>query len=294
MIPTMLESSVSRRGMLIRCALLLLPSVGEAATQLSMASVTGRLRELETSRGVRIGLAACDTGTTRRLLYRAQERFLFCSTWKFLLVAALLAEVDSGRQDLQRQVHFGKADLVPHAPVTELHLDGGMTLAELCAAALIVSDNTASNLLLTALGGFDKFNAFVRSLGDEATILNRNEPGLNVLDGTKDTTTPLAMMGDLRSILLGNVLKASSRQKLLDWMIACTTGRQMLRAGLPATWTVGDKTGHGDNANNDIAIVTPPGRKPLLVAVYTSYPPGVAALSDLVQQIGQIVAETFA
>ncbi len=280
--------------MLIRCALLLVPSLAGAEPHVTPELASGRLRALEAASGARIGLAACDTATNRTLLHRGQERFLFCSTWKFLLVAALLAEVDSGRQDLSRVVHFGKSDLISHAPVTEHHLASGLTLDELCAAALTVSDNTASNLLLAALGGIDPFNVFVRSLGDTTTTLNRNEPGLNVPDGIKDTTSPLAMLANLRTILLGNVLQPASRRKLLDWMVACTTGLTMLRAGLPAHWVVADKTGHGDTAVNDIAMAPPPGRKPLLVTVYTSHPANIAAPPDLVRRIGRIVTEVFA
>ncbi len=268
--------------------------MGEAAPTLSPAGASARLRALEISSGVRIGLAVCDTRDNRTLFYRERDRFLFCSTWKFLVVAAVLAEVDLGKDDLERRVHFGKGDLVPHAPIAERHLNSGMTLAELCAAALTVSDNTAANLLLSAVGGIDKFNAFVRSLGDETTLLARNEPSLNVPDGSKDTTSPVAMLGDLRAILLGNALRAQSRQRLLDWMLACTTGRQMLRAGFPANWIVADKTGHGDTAVNEIAMATPPGRKPLLIAAYTSHPPGMDSPPELLAKIGRIVAEVMA
>lgn len=247
-----------------------------------------RLDALEKRTGARVGLAAVDTGNGRAIFYREAERFLMCSTWKFPLVAAVLARVDAGKDDLSRLVRFGKSDLVPYAPVTSLHLDSGMTVGALCEAAITVSDNAAANLLLTAAGSFPGFNQFIRSLRDRTTRLDRNEPMVNRPDGDKDTTTPVAMLGDMKTILLGDVLSAASRQILLDWLAASTTGATMLRAGLPPDWTVGDKTGHGDTATNDLAIATPPGRKPVLIAAFTTGG-DAAALAET----GRIVASAF-
>lgn len=288
----MLESSISRRAMLARCALMLFPSIGRGETRPGAPLV--QINALEAASHARIGLAAIDTGSGRTILHRESERFLFCSTWKFLVVAALLARVDKGEENLGRTVHFLKSDLVPYAPVTGRHLENGMTVAALCEAAITVSDNAAANLLLMAVGGFAGLNGFIRSLGDKMTALNRNEPAVNIPDGDEDTTTPQAMMGDMKTILLGNVLKPGSRKKLLDWLIANTTGGSMLRAGMPANWTVGDKTGHGDNAANDIAIVMPPGRKPILIAAYSMHHSGTTAPAPILGAIGKIVAATFA
>ncbi len=150
-----------------------------------------------------------------------------------------------------------------------------MTVAALCEAAIHYSDNTAANLLLAGIGGPQSLTQWLRSLGDETTRLDRIEPALNVADGDKDTTTPSAMLGTLKNILLGNGLSPASQQKLLGWLAASTTGNAMLRAGLPQGWAVGDKTGRWSSADknsgatNDLAIVTPPGRKPILIACYT-------------------------
>ena len=112
-----------------------------------------------------------------------------------------------------------------------------------------------------------------RSLRDETSRLDRTEPALNVPDGDKDTTTPVAMLGNLKTILLGEALKPQSRQKLRSWMEANTTGNLMLRAGLPKSWIVGDKTGRyahdAYNAAIDLAIATPPGGKPVLITAFT-------------------------
>lgn len=248
-------------------ALLLLPlraAVPEATT--------ARLAALERRVHGRLGVAALDTGTGRRLGYRAGERFPLCSTFKVLLAGAVLARADRGDSALDRRLPYGKADLLAWAPVTTARVaEGGMTVADLCAAAVESSDNTAANLLLGAIGGPPAVTAFARSLGDPATRLDRTEPTLNEArpGDPRDTTTPEALVGDLRALLLGDALTPGSRARLEAWMVACRTGRTRLRAGVPATWTVGDKTGSGARGTtNDVAILRPPDRPPILVAVY--------------------------
>jgi beta-lactamase class A len=244
---------------------------------LSLAPVNGgdapaRLAALERRHGGRLGVAVLDTGNGRRIAHRADERFLMCSTCKLPIVAAVLARVDRGAEQLGRRVVFDKSALLSHAPICERRVGApGMTVAELCHAAITVSDNTAANLLLASLGGPAAVTAYARSLGDDATRLDRDEPKLNLAspDGLLDTTTPRAMLADLQTLLLGQALSGASRRQLIAWLCASTTGLHMLRAGIPPAWRVGDKTGRGPRLEtNDIAIVWPPGRLPLLVTAY--------------------------
>jgi beta-lactamase class A len=147
-----------------------------------------------------------------------------------------------------------------------------MTLGALCAAAIEQSDNTAGNLLLDAIGGPVGLTKFVPSIGDEMTRLDRKEPELNsaIPGDERDTTTPAAMCADMQRLLLGNVLSESSRRQLEDWLRQNETGALMIRAGVPKTWAVGDKTGRcGNGATNDVAIIRPPGRAPILIAIYS-------------------------
>lgn len=288
----MFSAPISRRALLTRGLLLLAPTLVRGKGKALPPSA--RIAALEAASGARIGVAAVDTGSGRTFFHRERERFLFCSTWKFLVVSALLARVDRGQENLARRVSIHRGDLVPHSPATGPHAGGQMTLASLCAAAITVSDNAASNLLLAAIGGLPAFNHYLRSIGDSVAHLDRVEPELNAPDGDKDTTSPLAMVEDMKRILVGDALKPASRRKLLNWLDANTTGAQMLRAGLPAHWKIGDKTGHGDNASNDVAIITPPWRAPILVAVYTMYPRGVEPKATVVPEIGRIVEKAFA
>jgi beta-lactamase class A len=178
-------------------------------------------------------------------------------------------------------VAFGEADLLEHAPVARARLsEGGLLLGELCAAAITVSDNTAANLILESLGGPAGLTAYLRTLGDSVTRLDRNEPLLNeALPGDeRDTTTPAAMLSDLRVLLLEDALSAGSRARLTGWLVANTTGDRLLRAGVAKGWRVGDKTGSGERGvKNDVGILWPPDREPILVAAYLSAPEATAA-----------------
>ncbi|WP_246193303.1 class A beta-lactamase [Pseudoxanthomonas yeongjuensis] len=232
----------------------------------------GQLEALEHRYGGRLGVSILDTGSGKRIGHRADERFPMCSTFKFLAAAQVLTRVDRGEEKLERRIVFAKKDLVAYSPMTEKHAGApGMTLAELCHAAITLSDNTAGNLLLDSFGGPAGLTAFARTLGDTVTRLDRRETELNeaIPGDPRDTTTPAAMLDDMRRLLLGDALSPASRKQLADWLLANTTGAARLRAGLPGDWRVGDKTGTGANgASNDIAIVWPPDRAPLLVTAY--------------------------
>jgi beta-lactamase class A len=244
-----------------------------ASTPGSTSDFSNWIRPIEERTGARIGVAALDTASDKRLDYRSEERFPMCSTFKFLAAAAVLKRVDDGQEKLDRFVTYGAKDILEYAPVTKEHLkDGGMTLGALCAAAVEQSDNTAGNLLLDTIGGPGGLTNFVRSIGDKMTRLDRKEPELNsaIPGDERDTTTPAAMCADMQRLLLGNVLSESLGNQLEDWLRHNETGSLMIRAGIPKTWTVGDKTGRGANgATNDIAIIRPPGRAPILIAIYS-------------------------
>ena len=222
--------------------------------------------------GGRLGVAALDVASGRRLGHDEDGRYAMCSAFKLPLAAAILAEVEAGRMRRDQQIAFSRADLLGNSPVVEAHLaEGRLPVERLCAAAIEVSDNAAANLLLPHVGGPAGLTRFDRSAGDRVTRHDRNEPGLNTnLPGDpRDTSTPAAMVGLLRSLLLGNRVSAASRGRLIGWMEGCATGRDRLRAGLPAGWRVGDKTGTGNGANVDLAIAWPPGRGPILIASFT-------------------------
>ena len=226
---------------------------------------------LERRFGGRLGVAVLDTETGLRKSHRADERFAMCSTFKFLAAAFVLARVDRGEESLSRRVTYSADDLLSYAPKTRARIQSGMTVGELCEAAVTLSDNTAANLLLASFGGPVGLTRFMRANGDDVTRLHRTEPTLNEAapGDPRDTTTPAAMLEALHKFVLGDALSAASRAQLTDWLINCRTGDARLRAGAPAGWRIGDKTGTGDhNTANDIAVCWPPGRAPVIVAAY--------------------------
>jgi beta-lactamase class A len=289
---------MSRRSLIAGVASVAAFGDTRAAPPSTAESAASRIAAIEALAGGRLGVAVIDSGGGPGIDYRASERFPMCSTFKLLAAAAVLKRVDDGKERLDRFVRYGEADLLSYAPVTKAKLaDGGMPLGALCAAAIDWSDNTAANLVLDAIGGPAGFTAFARSLGDEKTRLDRNEPTLNtaIPGDERDTTTPLAMARDMQSVLLGEALSEDSRKQLEAWLIADQVGFKRLRAGLPPSWGVGDKTGSGDHGvANTIAILRPPGRAPLLAAVY--YAESAApmdALNAVHKQVGAVIAETF-
>jgi beta-lactamase class A len=240
-----------------------------------------RWRAIEAKVGGRLGIAVLDTAGGELAGQRLDERFPMCSTFKALAAALVLARVDAGQERLDRRIVVTTADLLEWAPVTSKRVGGaGMTMAELCEAAITISDNTAANLLLASAGGPPAVTAFARRLGDEVTRLDRTEPTLN--EGTpgdpRDTSTPRAMAHTLRRLLLGDALSDKGRTQLVQWMTANTTGGQRLRAGVPFDWRVADKTGTGRlGTTNDMGVLWPPRRAPLVVVAYLT---GTQAAGD--------------
>ncbi len=250
----------------------ILSTRADGASSGAIGNLEQEFARLDAQSGGRLGIAVLDTGTGQQEGYRAAERFPMCSTFKALASAAVLARVDAGHEDLGRRIHYSASDVLSYAPVTKDHAgEGGMTMGELCAASVTLSDNTAANLILASLGGPSSITAFARSLGDPVTRLDRIEGDLNEAKpgDPRDTTTPEAMASSLRVLVTGDALSRRSRDQFTTWLVGCQTGGAKLRAGVPATWRVGDKTGSGGHGTtNDIAVMWPPGRAPVIVCVY--------------------------
>jgi beta-lactamase class A len=263
-----------------------------------LALANKRLADIEAREGGRLGVFVGDTGAGATIEHRADERFPMCSTFKLLAAAAALKRVDQGAERLDRTITYGPSDLLEYAPVAKAHVaEGGMTVADLCAAAIDWSDNTAGNLVLQSIGGPAGFTQFARSLGDSVTRLDRNEPTLNEsLPGDeRDTTSPRAMAGTMQKVLVGDALSDGSRSQLQMWLIGDKVGDKRLRAGLPPSWRIGDKTGTGERGStNAVAIIWPPGRAPLIATVYyTESSAPMDARNTVHKEIGALIAETF-
>ncbi|PWU69986.1 class A beta-lactamase [Gracilibacillus dipsosauri] len=231
-----------------------------------------KFAQLENEFNVQLGVYAMDTGTNQTVEYRPEERFAYSSTFKPLAAAILLEQ--NNIEDLEKIVTYTKDDLVTYSPVTEKHVDTGMTLLEISEAAIRKSDNTAGNLLLEALGGPDKFEQALRDIGDDITQPERYETELNefIPGNNRDTSTPRAMATNLKKVTLDDFLSDDKRELLIDWMKGNATGDALIRAGAPEGWIVGDKSGAGSyGTRNDVAIVWPPNREPIVMAIMSRH-----------------------
>lgn len=285
--------SLLRRFLLSVCVTLSLIAVHLPVQANMKPTLQKQFAELEAKANGRLGISFIDTATGCEITYRGNERFPFCSTFKVLVVGAILQQSMAQPGLLLQNVLYSKADLVTYSPLTEKRLAQGMTITELCAATLQYSDNTAANLLMRQLGGLQGVNRFARSIGDASFRLDRWETALNsALPGDeRDTTTPSAMAASLKKLVLGDVLAAPQRERLIGWMKANTTGNASIRAGVPAGWIVGDKTGSGGyGTTNDIAVLWPQKGAPLVLAVYfTQHQPDADPRRDIIAEATRLL-----
>jgi beta-lactamase class A len=282
-------SMLSRRSFLIGSATL--------AAGCAHSDARAAFAELEQVLGGRIGFSALDTGSGRRIEWRAGERFALCSTFKASLAAAVLTRIDAGEFRRDDVLTFDAANLLPTSRTTAQHRDGRISVIEACEAVVTVSDNTAANALLRLVGGPPAMTAFFRSLGDRTTRLDRYELELNSnIDGDpRDTTTPDAMLRSLQTLLLGDALSGTSRSLLTSWMRNEQNGSNRIRAGLPSTWQVANKPGTGANgAVNDIGVAWPPQSAPIVLIAYTDAPGAeLAAGETAIARAGALAARHF-
>ncbi|MEZ3178190.1 class A beta-lactamase [Streptomyces pimonensis] len=275
---------------------------GSAHASAPDGGIVRRLRELERRHSARLGVHARDTATGRIVRYRADERFPMCSLFKTPAVAAVLRDLDRDGEFLARRIRYTEKEVTDsgYAPVTGTpgNLASGMTVAELCAAAVSYSDNAAGNLLLRELGGPTAVTRFCRSAGDRTTRLDRWEPELNSAEPWRvtDTTTPDAVGRTYARLTLGAALAPEDRERLTGWLLASTTGDAKLRAGLPSGWTVAEKTAGGKyGTNHDVGVVWPPGRAPLVMAVLTTKrEPDAAPDNPLIAETAALLAGALA
>jgi len=287
----------TRRSILLGAAAYPLLSACAALGGNSPAAASARqeLTTIESSLDGRLGLFAWDTADGRRLAYRADERFPLCSTFKLLLVSAIL-QMSAQQPGLMQQVlSYRRSDLVEYSPVTEQHVGAGMSVAALCTAALQYSDNTAGNLLIERLGGPAAVTVYARSIGDRQFRLDRRETDLNTATpgDPRDTSTPAAMGNSLRRLALGDALAPAQREQLCAWLRGNTTGAARIKAGIPASWTIGDKTGGGRYGTaNDIAVLWPPQRPPVIIAIYTTRrEPAATTRNELIAAAARVIVD---
>jgi len=292
-------NSLDRRTFLLTIAAIpfSFAATAVAAEGKQVDSAQVKLEILEKTSGGRLGVYAENTANGMQIGYRAGERFPLCSTFKVILVSAVLARSTQIEGLMQQHIHYEQRDLVQYSPISAKHVSDGMSVAELCAAALQYSDNTSANLLMKILGGPSAVTAYARSIGDNEFRLDRWETELNTaLPGDiRDTSTPAAMARSLQSLVLGNALPSPQQKQLDEWLRGNTTGTKRIRAALPVGWNAGDKTGSGDYGTaNDIAVLWPPNSQPVVIAIYHTQKEADAKWRDeIIAATARIVIDSF-
>lgn len=292
-----MKQSFPRRSFLVATVALFLGGTNSvwAAPKLSASSAKAKLKKVERELDGRLGVFALNTANGAELSYRDGERFPLCSTFKIFAASAILKKSERDAELLRRVVRYDQSNLVANSPITEKHVGEGMTMAELCAAALRYSDNTAGNLMMRNLGGPQAVTGFARSLGNTQFRLDRWETALNTAlpNDARDTSTPRAVGESLERLVVGKALKAEGRAQLREWLLGNTTGAARIKAGIPANWKIGDKTGSGDYGTaNDVAVLWPPNRPPIILAIYTTrHKKDASTRNDLIASVARVVVD---
>lgn len=261
----------------------------------SSESVHDEAKQIKERLGARVGYAIYDTGSNESWLYNADDRFPMASTFKVLLCAAMLARRDAGDTAVTRAIMLEQEDLVTYSPVTEAWIGKKVSAEALCEATMRSSDNTAANKVLEVIGGPESVTAFMRSIGDNTTRLDRWETDLNTATpgDPRDTTTPSAIALSLRELIFGEALSQSSREQLIKWLLGNEVGGPLLRAGIPQDWGIGDRTGAGGYGSRGVvAVMWPPERDPLVVAIYiTQTEASMELRNEAIAAIGRVLAD---
>ncbi|MEK5442347.1 class A beta-lactamase [Fredinandcohnia sp. FSL W7-1320] len=284
--------------------LVMLAGCSDSATSTASPSETNKEKEtttdeeftqLESKFDARLGVYAYDTETEKSVVYREDEKFAFASTYKALAAGAMLQQ--KSINELDEIITYTKDELVTYSPVTEKHVDTGMSLKDIAEAAIRYSDNTAGNLLFNEIGGPVGFETALREIGDMVTESDRFEPDLNftVPGNSRDTSTPRALAQSLQTFVVSDILPSEKRALMTDWLVGNTTGDTLIRAGVPEGWVVGDKSGAASyGTRNDIAIVWPPERDPILIAILSDRSSEDATYDDtLIAEATKIVVEAL-
>ncbi len=267
-----------------------------AVAQTPEARLAATIDRIEHELDARVGVMIRDSGSEWSFTHRPDERFLMTSTFKTMLCGAVLQRVDEGDLDLDEQIMIAPAAMVAYAPVTETMIGNMMSVGDLCYAALDMSDNTATNLLIDRIGGPQSVTEFLRDIGDPTSRLDRREPEVNTFapGDPRDTTTPVAMATTMETLLVGGVLTDQSRAQLVDWMSEGGVTGALIRASTPDGWHVADRSGSGNFNRNITAMVTPPADAPYFIAIFLSdadadFNTRNAAVIDLSDAVMQVI-----
>ncbi|MDW3137643.1 CARB family carbenicillin-hydrolyzing class A beta-lactamase [Vibrio sp. 1288] len=252
---------------------------------------------LEQQTSSRIGVSVWDTQADERWDYRGDERFPLMSTFKTLACAKMLSDMDSGKLSKNATAKVDERSIVVWSPVMDKLAGQNTRIEHACEAAMLMSDNTAANLVLNEIGGPKAVTMFLRTIGDKATRLDRIEPRLNEATpgDSRDTTTPNAILNTLRTLVEGETLSYESRVQLKIWMQDNKVSDSLMRSVLPTGWSIADRSGAGGHGSRGInAIIWKENHRPVYISIYvTETELSLQARDQLVAQISQLILQKY-
>lgn len=263
------------------------------AADVSYSSLSPKVQQLEVELNGKIGISIYDTSNNSNWHYNGERRFPLMSTFKTLACAKLYSDVEKGAITLSHSNKVAETSLVTWSPVTKKLIGQPFTLKQSCAATMLMSDNTAANYILSAIGGPAALTEFMREIGDNVTRLDRIEPELNEATpgDIRDTTTPNAMVKSLHTLLFQNVLSPPSKKQLLQWMIDNKITGNLFRSVLPKSWKIADRSGSGGYGSRAInAIIWPNQDSALIISIYiTQSNVSFAKQNQTIADIGKMI-----
>ncbi|MFV0575049.1 MAG: class A beta-lactamase [Vibrio sp.] len=259
--------------------------------------VDKQIQQVEQELSARVGVTILDVDSGKLWDHNGDQRFPLTSTFKTIACGKLLNDSEDGQLQLTDTVKVRTVDLVTYSPVVEKYVGKQIELQNACQAAMYMSDNTAANIIIKAVGGTEAVTQFARTLGDKVTRLDRFEPELNQgkPNDERDTTTPNMISQDINALLFGSVLSEQSKQQLKEWMVNNQVTGNLLRSVLPDYWHIADRSGAGGYGSRSItAVVWTDNQSPVIISIYlTQTEASMDELNQAIVEIGKAIFDSL-
>lgn len=227
----------------------------------------------------------CDVGIAvlhgnKQWLVTNHETYPMMSVFKIFVAAAVLDKVEKENVSLDKKILISKDMIYPtYSPLRDKiqNYPYQTTIEELLFYMITQSDNVATDVLISYLGGINALNQFLEAVGFSQIVIKVNERQMSEDIQTQkfNVAQPYDVALFMKSILEGNILSAKQKEIWMNFMEQTQTGKDKLEAGLPRDVVVGHKTGSSDRdekgvkiGDNDVGFVFLPNGEIYYIAVF--------------------------
>lgn len=237
----------------------------------------------------KVSIVLKDLGQAKWIYLEDESRQVpSASTIKILIMAEAFRQVENGNFSLNQKVHIKQKDKVPYSIISDLTTDL-YTFRDLITLMIIVSDNTATNVLIDLLG-YPSINRMAQDLGLNSTVLQRRMMDFDATkEGRQNYTSPLDMAKLVESIHNQSILSQQSCDLMIDIMKR-QKDKAMIGKYIPEDIVVAHKTGELENLNHDIGILYLSG-KPYLLGVFVTEADGNLMAREIIAKGSKIIYE---